>query len=155
MRKPATAESARRRIGIGVIGFGWLGQAHSRSLLRIPTLFAQRGYDPVPVACSDVVAARVEQAVSSFAFRRGDTDWRRVIDDPEVEAVFIAAPNMMHVELVRAAAQAGKAVFCEKPVGGTPGHVVRRGPGGARGGRDQRRRLQLSLGAARAATRAS
>jgi predicted dehydrogenase len=124
VRAPATAPAARRRLGIGVIGFGWLGQAHSRSLLRIPTLFAQRTYDPVPVACSDVVAARVEQAVSSFAFKRGNTDWRTVIDDPEVEAVFIAAPNMMHVELVQAAAQAGKAVFCEKPVGGTPAHVA-------------------------------
>jgi predicted dehydrogenase len=115
---------ARRRIGIGVIGFGWLGQAHSRSLLRIPTLFAERTYDPVPVACSDVVPARIDQATTSFGFKRGDTDWRAVIDDRDVDAVFIAAPNMMHVELVRAAAQAGKAVFCEKPVGGTPADVL-------------------------------
>ena len=37
---PARISPARRRLGVGVIGFGWLGQAHSRSLLRIPTLFA-------------------------------------------------------------------------------------------------------------------
>ena len=55
---------------------------------------------------------------------RGETDWRKVIDDPAVEAVFIAAPNMVHVELVEAVAQAGKAVFCEKPVGGTPKESV-------------------------------
>ena len=36
---------ARRRIGVGVIGFGWLGQAHTRSLLRIPTLFENRKFD--------------------------------------------------------------------------------------------------------------
>jgi predicted dehydrogenase len=118
------AQPARRRIGIGVIGFGWLGQAHSRSLLRIPTLFAERTYHPVPVACSDALPARVDQAVASFGFKRGATDWRVVVDDPEVQAVFIAAPNMLHVELVEAAAEAGKAVFCEKPVGGTPGHVL-------------------------------
>jgi predicted dehydrogenase len=114
----------RRRLGIGVIGFGWLGQAHSRSLRRIPTLFADRTYDPILVACSDVLPARVEEAVDSFGFRRGGGDWRAVIMDPDVEVVFIAAPNMLHVELVTAAAAAGKAVFCEKPVGGTPRDVV-------------------------------
>jgi predicted dehydrogenase len=115
----------RRKIGVGVIGFGWLGQAHSRSLLRIPTLFEDRAFDPVLVACSDALPARVERATSSFAFKRASTDWRAVIDDPDVEAVFVAAPNMLHVELVEAAAQAGKAVFCEKPVGGTPEQVAR------------------------------
>lgn len=115
----------RRRLGVGVIGFGWLGQAHSRSLRRIPMLFGDREYDPILVACSDTLPARVEQALSSFGFRRASADWRAVIDDPEVEVVFVAAPNMLHVELVEAAAQAGKAVFCEKPVGGRPRDVVR------------------------------
>lgn len=113
------------RIGIGVIGFGWLGHAHSRSMLRIPTLFTDRSYDPVLVACSDPMAERVAEATASFGFRRAGTDWRAVIEDPEVDAVFVAAPNMFHVELVEAAAGAGKAVFCEKPVGGTPEQVLR------------------------------
>jgi predicted dehydrogenase len=122
---------ARRRLGVGVIGFGWLGHAHSRSVLRIPTLFADRSYDPVLVACSDTLASRVEEAIASFGFARGTSDWRAVIDDPDVEVVFIAAPNMFHVELVQAAAAAGKAVFCEKPVGGTP-QAVRRAADAAR-----------------------
>jgi predicted dehydrogenase len=122
---PAVARtSARRRIGVGVIGFGWLGQAHSRSLLRIPTLFADRTYDPVLVACSDTVPARVDEAVSSFRFARASLDWRTVVDDPDVDVVFIAAPNMLHLELVQAVTAAGKAVFCEKPVGGTPEQVL-------------------------------
>jgi predicted dehydrogenase len=121
----ASAGRARRRIGVGVIGFGWLGQAHSRSLQRIPTLFAQRSFEPHLVACSDALPERVQEAVSSFGFRRGSADWRAVVEDPDVEVVFIAAPNMWHVELVEAVAGAGKAVFCEKPVGGTPQHVVR------------------------------
>ena len=117
------SSGARRRIGVGVIGFGWLGQAHSRSLRRIPTLFGERAYDPRLVACSDALAARVDHAVSSFGFQRGSVDWRAVVEDPDVEAVWIAAPNMVHGELVAAVAAAGKAVFCEKPVGGTPEHV--------------------------------
>jgi predicted dehydrogenase len=126
---PASAQAptaaVRRRVGVGVIGFGWLGQAHSRSLLRIRTLFPERVFDPELVAISDTVPARVQEAVSSFGFARGDVDWRRVIDDPGVEVVYVAAPNMFHVELVEAAAEAGKHVFCEKPVGGTPEQTVR------------------------------
>ena len=107
-----------------MIGFGWLGHAHSRSLLRIPTLFAQRSYDPVLVACSDPVPDRMEEALASFGFARAHAHWQAVIDDPDVEVVYIAAPNMMHVELVQACAAAGKAVFCEKPVGGTPEQIA-------------------------------
>jgi predicted dehydrogenase len=127
---PATVSSRspganpRRHLGIGVIGFGWLGQAHSRSLLRIPTLFHDRTYEARLVACSDALPARVSQAVDSFAFARGSVDWHAVVEDPDVDVVFIAAPNMLHGELVQAVAAAGKAVFCEKPVGGTPQHVL-------------------------------
>jgi predicted dehydrogenase len=110
---------------VGLIGFGWLGQAHSRSMQRIRTLFPGREFDPELVICSDNVPARVEEAIESFGYRRGSEDWRRVVDDPEVDVVFIAAPNAMHVELIEAAAQAGKDVFCEKPVGGTPAETAR------------------------------
>jgi predicted dehydrogenase len=116
---------ARRPLGVGVIGFGWLGHAHSRSMLRIPTLFGDRTYDPVLIACSDPVQARLDEALGSFGFRRAVADWHGVIDDRDVDVVFIAAPNMVHVELVQAAARAGKAVFCEKPVGGVPEAVAR------------------------------
>jgi predicted dehydrogenase len=122
---PGPAGAGRRRIGIGLIGFGWLGQAHSRSMLRIPTLFAERDFEPVLVACSDTLPARTEEAVRSFGYARADADWRRVIDDPAVDVVVIAAPNMLHLELVEAAAEAGKHVFCEKPVGGTPAQTAR------------------------------
>jgi len=117
--------TARRRIGFGVIGFGWLGQAHSRSLLRIPTLFPERGFDAELVVCGDTLPERREQAVGSFGFARAAADWRAVVEDPAVDVVFIAAPNMLHLELVEAAAAAGKHVFCEKPVGGTPEQTVR------------------------------
>jgi predicted dehydrogenase len=116
---------ARRRIGVGVIGFGWLGQAHSRSLLRIPTLFAEREFDAQLVICGDTLAARRDDAVSSFGFARSTADWRAVIDDPDVDVVVIAAPNMLHLELIEAAAAAGKDIFCEKPVGGTPEQTQR------------------------------
>jgi predicted dehydrogenase len=122
---PARTSPARRRLGVGVIGFGWLGQAHSRSLLRIPTLFAERSFDTELIVCGDTSPERIDDAVRSFGFGRGTADWRSVVEDPAVDVVFIAAPNMLHVELVEAAAAAGKHVFCEKPVGGTPEQTIR------------------------------
>ena len=49
VRRPGT----RKRIGVGLIGFGWLGRAHSRSLRRIPTLFAERDFEVELVICAD------------------------------------------------------------------------------------------------------
>jgi predicted dehydrogenase len=63
--------------------------------------------------------------VRSFGFGSGTAEWRRVLEDPEVDVVVIAAPNMLHVELIEAAVASGKHVFCEKPVGGTPEQTVR------------------------------
>ncbi|MGH2946635.1 MAG: Gfo/Idh/MocA family protein [Solirubrobacteraceae bacterium] len=113
---------ARPRIGVGVIGLGWLGRAHSRSLLRIPTLFREREFDARLVICADTVASQLDD---ELGFGETATDWRRVVDHPGVNAVFIAAPNMLHVELIEAAAAAGKHIFCEKPVGGTPEQTER------------------------------
>ncbi len=114
-----------RRVGIGVVGFGWMGKAHSRSYRRIPMLFPDRAGEPELVACSDTVEARRDEARAAFGFREAYDDWRRVCEHPDVDAVFVTAPNMLHVDVVEAAAAAGKHVFCEKPVGGTPEQTAR------------------------------
>lgn len=115
----------RRRLGVGVIGFGWMGQAHSRSAARISSLFPERRFDADLVVCGDNVEARRIEAVEGFGFREATADWRKVVEHPDVDVVYVTAPNMLHEELAIAAADAGKAVFCEKPVGGTPDQTVR------------------------------
>jgi predicted dehydrogenase len=118
-------KAPRTRIGVGLIGLGWLGQAHSRSLRRIPMLFPDREFDTELVICSDTLPARLEEAVDDFGYGEAVADWRRVVEHPGVDVVFITAPNMLHLELIEAAAAAGKDIFCEKPVGGTPEQTVR------------------------------
>ena len=117
--------STRPVLGIGVVGFGWMGQAHSRSAARIASLFPERLFDTALIVCGDNVAERREQAVSGVGFREAVEDWRAVVDHPDVDVVYVTAPNMMREEIAIAAAEAGKAVFCEKPVGGTPDQTVR------------------------------
>ncbi len=112
-------------VGIAVIGFGWMGQAHARSARRLPTHFPDRAYHPELVVVADVDPGRREQGCRDWGFQRATADWRQAIEAPDVDAVWVTAPNMMHVELVEAAAAAGKAVFCEKPVGGRPEDVAR------------------------------
>ncbi|MCY3786016.1 MAG: Gfo/Idh/MocA family oxidoreductase [bacterium] len=117
--------TARRRIGLAVVGFGWMGQAHARSYLRLPTLFADRCYEPDLAVCSDTVAARRRRAVDAFGFRGAEEDWRAAVERADVDAVVICAPNMLHEPVAVAAAAAGKHVFCEKPAGGTPEGTAR------------------------------
>jgi predicted dehydrogenase len=102
-----------------------MGQAHSRSYLRIPTLFPDRPANPRLVICADNVAARNELAAGSFGFAHTTTDPAEAINHPEVDLVVIGAPNMFHEELCLSAAAAAKHIFCEKPVGGTPEQTAR------------------------------
>lgn len=113
-----------KTFGIAVLGLGWMGQAHSRSMLRIPSLFPDRQATPRLVVCADTEADRRERAVNDFGFVRSTPDWREAVIDPEVDAVWVTAPNMVHVAMIEEAAKAGKAVFSEKPIGGKPEHAV-------------------------------
>ncbi len=113
-----------KRIGVGVIGFGWMGRAHSRALRRLPMVFPDRGLSPHLVVCADADERARNVASEGFAFERVTPDWTEVMTSDDVQAVYIAAPNMLHVEMVTAAAENGKDVFCEKPVGGTPAQTL-------------------------------
>ena len=107
-------------LGIGVIGMGWMGMAHSRAYRNIPDRFYDSGIRPKLIICADDVATRAQQAQEALGFSQSTTDWHAVINHPDVQVVNIASPNFLHLEMVRAATQAGKHVFCEKPVGRTP-----------------------------------
>ena len=114
----------KRSIGVAVLGLGWMGQAHSRSVLRIPSLFPERSFEPRLVVCADSVAERRDRAVQDFGFERSVADWHEAVTAPDVDAVWVTAPNMLHIPMIEAACAAGKAVFSEKPIGGKPEQTV-------------------------------
>jgi predicted dehydrogenase len=107
-------------IRIGVVGFGWMGQAHSRAYRDIPVYFADAGIRPRLVSVADSVPTRVELAQKNFGFESGTTDWRDLMARDDIDVIDITAPNALHQELVEAAAAAGKHIACEKPVGISP-----------------------------------
>lgn len=107
-------------LGIGVIGMGWMGQVHARSYSLARQRFPDAGLSARLVICSDNVKERVENARELLGFAEATERWEDVIEHPDVQIVNIAAPNHLHVEIVEAAAAAGKHIFCEKPVGRSP-----------------------------------
>ncbi|MDE0644397.1 MAG: Gfo/Idh/MocA family oxidoreductase [Acidimicrobiia bacterium] len=107
----------KKTLGIGLVGFGWMGQAHSRSYRSIPLYFPDAPFRPVLAAVADTIPHRISQAVDDFGYETGTRDWREIIDRPDIDVIDITAPNTMHQEVAEAAAAAGKHIFCEKPVG--------------------------------------
>lgn len=106
-----------RRIGVGLVGVGWMGRLHSRAYLAVPDHYPELQVMPALISAADPVAANVDDAVNRQGFERGTTDYQQVIDDPEVDVVSICAPNFLHREVALAAAAAGKPFWIEKPMG--------------------------------------
>jgi predicted dehydrogenase len=105
-----------REIGIGVVGFGWMGRVHTSSYRRIVEHFPGLGVRPRLVVAADVSEARRRQA-ERVGFAVTTDDWRTVVEHPGVELVSITMPNSMHREVALAAIAAGKHLWVEKPVG--------------------------------------
>ena len=57
----------KKHVGVAVLGLGWMGQAHSRSMLRIPSLFLERSVDPRLVVCADTEESRRARAVEDLS----------------------------------------------------------------------------------------
>jgi predicted dehydrogenase len=103
-------------IGVGVIGFGWMGQVHTRSYLRVPQHYSDA--PPVElVAVADDVPGRASAAAARYGFGAATLDWRDLLDDSRIHAVSITLPNFLHREVGSAFAAAGKHIWIEKPVG--------------------------------------
>ena len=106
-----------RVIGVGIIGMGWMGLVHGRSYRAVADRFHEKQIRARLVICADDVDARAREARERLGFEQSTTDWKQVISHPEVQAISVTSPNFLHLEMIRAAAAAGKHVFCEKPVG--------------------------------------
>jgi predicted dehydrogenase len=106
-----------REVGIALIGTGFMGGQHARSYLDVPLIFGAEAPRPAIRVVADVRAEDAEAAARRWGAGRWSTDWREAVAAPDVEVVDICTPPALHVPIATAAAEAGKAVYCEKPVG--------------------------------------
>jgi predicted dehydrogenase len=108
-----------RTIGIGMLGYAFMGKAHSNAYRKI----AYMTWPPPLVPQLIAIAGRNEEAVAEaarrYGFTRYVTDWRELVADDRVELFDNGGPNNLHAEPTIAAAEAGKHVLCEKPLGRT------------------------------------
>ena len=109
---PGTEQS----IGVAVIGAGMVGRAHAGAYRTAATLYDLDRPGPRLVAIADVHEPFAADAARRYGFERAETDWRAVVDAPDVQAVSVAVANHLHREITEAALAAGKHVLCEKPL---------------------------------------
>ena len=106
----------RSSIGVAVIGAGMVGRAHANAYRNASTLYSLDRPATRLVAVADTHEPFAVDAAARFGFERAETDWRAVIDAPDVDAVSVAVANSLHREITEAALAAGKHVLCEKPL---------------------------------------
>ena len=106
-------------IGIGMLGYAFMGKAHSNALKKIAYMTWPPPYIPRLVAISGRTEDAVQEAARRYGYEKWSTSWQDVVDDPDVQIFDNGGPNDMHAEPSIAAAKAGKHVICEKPLGRT------------------------------------
>lgn len=102
-------------IGIGLIGTGYMGKCHALAWNGVKAVFGD-GPRPRLVHLAEVNADIARKKADEFGFERSTGDWRELIADPEVDVVSVTTPNAFHAEMAIAALEAGKHVWCEKPM---------------------------------------
>ncbi|MEW5958507.1 MAG: Gfo/Idh/MocA family oxidoreductase, partial [Chloroflexota bacterium] len=96
------------RLPVGIIGLGRMGRVYARHLAAMPEVEI--------VAVSDVLAGQAEAFAGEFGAKTWSPDYHDILQNKEVEAVFIVSPTGTHAQIIIAAADSGKALFCEKPI---------------------------------------
>lgn len=102
-------------LGVGLIGSGYMGKCHALAWTSVATVFPNIER-PELVALADLTPELARQKAKAFGFKKGVGDWRELVSDPAIEVISVTAPNQFHADMAIAALEAGKHVWCEKPM---------------------------------------
>lgn len=109
---------AKKQLNVGLIGYQFMGKAHSNAYRQVNRFFDLPAQINMHTICGRNEAA-VTAAAKTMGWANVETDWRKVIANPEIDIIDISTPGNLHAEIAIEAAKAGKAVWCEKPIGNT------------------------------------
>ncbi len=97
------------RVNVGIIGAGRIGRLHTEHLaFRIP--------EARVLAVSDIFPEAAKKCAADFNIKQAIADHRAILENPDIEAVIICSTTDTHSQLIEEAAEAGKQIFCEKPI---------------------------------------
>ena len=113
----AGSAGAIETIGIGMLGYSFMGKAHTNAYRTLSYMAWPPPLQPRLVAIAGRDEAAVSDAAARYGYEKAVTDWRQLIEDPDVQLLDNGGPNNLHAEPTIAAAEAGKHVICEKPLG--------------------------------------
>jgi predicted dehydrogenase len=113
----ATGAEEAEEIGVGVLGYAFMGKAHSNAYHKLAYMTWPPPLRPRLVRIAGSSGEAVEEAARRYGYEHASTEWRELVSDPEIGLFDNCGPNHLHAEPTIAAAQAGKHVTCEKPLG--------------------------------------
>jgi predicted dehydrogenase len=106
---------AQKPLNLGMIGYGFMGRAHTNAFKRVNDFFPLE-HRPILKAVCARNAEKAREFADQWGYESVETDWRRLLDRKDIDIVDICTPNNTHAEIAIAAAQAGKMILCEKPL---------------------------------------
>ena len=101
---------------IGLVGYGFMGRAHTNAYKRVGDFFPDLATRPVLQAACGRDESHVKAFAEQWNYASHETDWRRLVERDDIDAIDICVPNNLHKEIAVAAAAAGKMILCEKPL---------------------------------------
>lgn len=116
----AKATGSAPEVGVGMLGYAFMGKAHSHAMINIPHMMYPPPAIPKLVAIAGRNEAAVQEAAKRYGYQRYYTDWKALIKDDDIQLFDNGGPNDAHAAPSIAAAKAGKHILCEKPLGRNP-----------------------------------
>ncbi|MFN7208121.1 MAG: Gfo/Idh/MocA family protein, partial [Planctomycetota bacterium] len=104
-----------KELRIGMIGYGFMGKAHSNAYLQASRFF-KSSHKPVLKALCARNAEKAKSFADNWGYESIETDWRELLKRSDIDAIDICTPNNLHKEIAIEAAKAGKMILCEKPL---------------------------------------
>jgi len=106
----------KNKINVGMLGTKFMGKAHSHALRDVSMFFELDAEPVMKTLCGSGSSPDVADTAARYGWEKWTTNWREVVEDPEIDAVAILTPGNLHKEMAVAAAENGKHIICEKPL---------------------------------------